>query len=93
MVGAHVVVVGLAGFEPTTSSSRTKRATKLRYTPVERDESTGPGSPNQNRHPPNGVATLYQLSQGTGQSEQGCLRWAGEANGGVRRRTKSSTHV
>src|SRR5918992_3611847 len=26
--------VGVAGFEPTTSSSRTKRATKLRYTPV-----------------------------------------------------------
>src|SRR5699024_3330427 len=25
--------VGVAGFEPTTSSSRTKRATKLRYTP------------------------------------------------------------
>ena len=27
--------VGLAGFEPTTSSSRTKRATKLRYSPFE----------------------------------------------------------
>src|SRR3954447_10770327 len=27
-------LVGVAGFEPTTSSSRTKRATKLRYTPV-----------------------------------------------------------
>jgi aspartate-semialdehyde dehydrogenase len=26
-------VVGLAGFEPTTSSSRTRRATKLRYSP------------------------------------------------------------
>jgi hypothetical protein len=26
--------VGVAGFEPTTSSSRTKRATKLRYTPM-----------------------------------------------------------
>jgi hypothetical protein len=25
--------VGVAGFEPTTSSSRTTRATKLRYTP------------------------------------------------------------
>ena len=33
MVGALFVVVGLAGFEPTTSSSRTKRATKLRYSP------------------------------------------------------------
>lgn len=28
-------VVGVAGFEPTTSSSRTKRATKLRHTPRE----------------------------------------------------------
>ncbi len=26
--------VGVAGFEPTTSSSRTTRATKLRYTPM-----------------------------------------------------------
>ena len=26
-------MVGVAGFEPTTSSSRTTRATKLRYTP------------------------------------------------------------
>ena len=30
---ADVLVVGVAGFEPTTSSSRTKRATKLRHTP------------------------------------------------------------
>jgi hypothetical protein len=28
-----VWLVGVAGFEPTASSSRTKRATKLRYTP------------------------------------------------------------
>ena len=28
-------LVGVAGFEPTTSSSRTKRATKLRHTPRE----------------------------------------------------------
>ena len=27
------LVVGLAGFEPAASSSRTKRATKLRYSP------------------------------------------------------------
>jgi hypothetical protein len=30
-----VAVVGVAGFEPTASSSRTKRATKLRHTPLE----------------------------------------------------------
>lgn len=27
-------MVGVAGFEPTTSASRTRRATKLRYTPI-----------------------------------------------------------
>ena len=27
------VLVGVTGFEPATSSSRTKRATKLRHTP------------------------------------------------------------
>ncbi len=27
-------MVGVTGFEPATSSSRTKRATKLRHTPV-----------------------------------------------------------
>ncbi len=30
-----VIRVGVAGFEPTASSSRTKRATKLRHTPLE----------------------------------------------------------
>ena len=31
-------VVGVTGFEPAASSSRTKRATKLRHTPVERSQ-------------------------------------------------------
>ena len=31
---ALYIFVGVAGFEPTTSSSRTKRATKLRHTPI-----------------------------------------------------------
>jgi hypothetical protein len=31
----RLFVVGVAGFEPTASSSRTKRATKLRHTPLE----------------------------------------------------------
>ena len=30
-------VVGVAGFEPAASSSRTKRAAKLRYTPPARN--------------------------------------------------------
>ncbi len=33
MRGGFVVLVGVAGFEPTTSASRTQRATGLRYTP------------------------------------------------------------
>src|SRR5262249_26807563 len=32
-------MVGVAGFEPAASSSRTKRAAKLRYTPVDRSRS------------------------------------------------------
>ena len=32
--------VGVAGFEPTTSASRTQRATKLRYTPLEPGQSS-----------------------------------------------------
>src|SRR6201990_170534 len=31
-----VSLVGVTGFEPATSSSRTKRATKLRHTPLQR---------------------------------------------------------
>ena len=35
-------MVGVTGFEPATSSSRTKRATKLRYTPkISKDGASG----------------------------------------------------
>jgi hypothetical protein len=34
-------LVGVAGFEPTASSSRTKRATKLRHTPWQPRQHTG----------------------------------------------------
>ncbi len=37
-----LTLVGVAGFEPTTSSSRTKRATKLRHTPSRPSCATGP---------------------------------------------------
>ena len=36
--GQGLASVGVAGFEPTTSSSRTKRATKLRHTPRRADK-------------------------------------------------------
>src|SRR5215207_6896416 len=32
--GPSTLLVGMTGFEPATSSSRTKRATKLRYIPI-----------------------------------------------------------
>ena len=35
-------MVGVAGFEPTASSSRTKRATKLRHTPLKPGHSIAP---------------------------------------------------
>ena len=41
-------VVGVAGFEPTTSSSRTMRATRLRYTPTGRPL-TGPADDTRDR--------------------------------------------
>ena len=34
-------MVGVTGFEPATSSSRTKRATKLRYTPLKWSQQWG----------------------------------------------------
>ncbi len=53
-MGAYVVLlftalppelVGLPGFEPGTSSSRTKRATKLRYSPQR--ENSQPDNPSR----------------------------------------------
>jgi hypothetical protein len=39
VVGSNFVhIVGVAGFEPTASASRTQRAAKLRYTPKEAPE-------------------------------------------------------
>src|SRR5215510_14810805 len=41
-------LVGLTGFEPATSSSRTKRATKLRHSPkAQTDYLTPPGTRNR----------------------------------------------
>ncbi len=45
-IGLSAWRVGVAGFEPTASSSRTKRATKLRHTPYEATTAyrTGPSA-------------------------------------------------
>src|SRR6266540_116822 len=72
--------VGLTGFEPATSSSRTKRATKL-------------------RHSPN--APLAYMGSWLGRNrvnagddgEEGCLRAAGETDGGVRRGAEAAGDV
>src|SRR6478735_3650766 len=59
VLGHHVV--GVTGFEPAASSSRTTRATKLRHTPkavaslLERIGCSEPGF----RHPPEGAQELF----------------------------------
>ena len=42
-----LLIVGVAGFEPTTSSSRTKHATKLRHTPVTTMDTLAPHPENR----------------------------------------------
>ena len=54
--GPAIQMVGVAGFEPTTSSSRTKRATKLRHTPV---------------RPPNGKRNRASIAELAGSLEIG----------------------
>src|SRR5690348_1143448 len=61
--------VGVAGFEPAASSSRTKRAAKLRHTPPPETAQT-PGRA--------GSGTPGSLADAGNQREQGCLRPAGE---------------
>ncbi len=76
--------VGVAGFEPTTSSSRTQRATKLRYTPME------PGKSSRGRwarRPP------LQAVRSGDQRQQRRLGRAGEPDRRVRRGAQPGGHV
>ena len=75
------VLVGVAGFEPTTSSSRTKRATKLRYTPPTPAESSPAAVA---RRKTLRLATAYGISTPGGQGQQRRLGWTGEPHRGVR---------
>ena len=55
--------VGVAGFEPTASSSRTKRATKLRHTPVPHEYShTSSENPNRDRRTMGSVCHAAKMS-------------------------------
>ena len=58
-------MVGAVGFEPTTSWSRTKRATKLRYAPtifiIKHLQVSCLPSAKENRHPPESSAVYYAL--------------------------------
>ena len=55
--------VGGAGFEPTASSSRTKRATKLRHTPVPNEYShTSSENPNRDRRTMGSVCHAAKMS-------------------------------
>src|SRR4051794_4484893 len=74
------MVVGLTGFEPATSSSRTKRATKLRHSPKSRVAYMGSAS---------GRNRVIAGDEG----EQGRLRTAGETDRRVRRRTEPCRYV
>src|ERR1700726_893887 len=76
--------VGVAGFEPAASSSRTKRAAKLRHTPPPETAWT-PGRP--------GPGTLGSLADTGNQREQGCLRPAGEPERRPRRGPEPGGHV
>ncbi len=90
----HVpMLVGVAGFEPTASSSRTKRATKLRHTPAPDDGQhtrrvRGCGGPvpanltGMIGGPP-GRGSAAALPDG-GEGEQGCFGAAAEADRGER---------
>ena len=55
--------VGVAGFEPTASSSRTKRATKLRHTPVPNEYShTSSENPNRDQRTMGSVCHAAKMS-------------------------------
>ena len=84
------LTVGVAGFEPTASSSRTKRATKLRHTPVPYEYShTSPKIPNRDE-PAEGsvchVAVAWLLAVPRSARYAGCT-WMREASGRVAIRT------
>ena len=75
------VLVGVTGFEPATSSSRTKRATKLRHTPMARSLRAGNES---SRRPPAHRAwppPLHRRSTGRGRGSAGSLPGDSEAAG------------
>ncbi len=59
-------MVGAAGFEPTTSSSRTMRATKLRHAPTECPLGPGHDSSRALRPPPFGQADVRRPPARTG---------------------------
>ena len=84
------ILVGVAGFEPAASSSRTKRAAKLRHTPVT-DERSRPGFARTTvsladrdgfpRRPHSPGATVSHGGESGGhQGQQRGLGWAAEAS-------------
>ncbi len=84
-------VVGVTGFEPATSSSRTKRATKLRHTPVEPAESTGAPRRGPKRVPRRrsgaGGRGARAGSRGSGRPQAIGVRVSRVASGGQANRT------
>ena len=91
--------VGVAGFEPAASSSRTKRAAKLRYTPAARNLSgcrAGLRQSSGNTDPfAHGISHARTGLAGNAryQGQQARLRAAGEPDRGPRRRAESRRDV
>jgi site-specific DNA recombinase len=83
-VGSNFVpLVGLTGFEPAASSSRTTRATKLRHSPRKRSESTRARA----------VSRTGSDGRPRGERDQRRVRAAAEANGGRRRGSETGRDV
>ena len=92
-------VVGVTGFEPAASSSRTTRATKLRHTPLQLEKSTLPGAVLRTT---GGSSAALTMSTGVGASPSreregssprqitlGELRFGDAPHGGRRARGRS----
>ena len=91
-VSRDITTVGLTGFEPATSSSRTRRATKLRHSPMRTGWYVAEAGPQPAQPYPSlgGLSQSVQAVRGPsrgpsrGQREQGGLGSAGDADAGVR---------
>ena len=87
-------LVGLTGFEPAASSSRTRRATKLRHSPIAFRSSATNAPGDRQASPYRSRPVRRESVPVTGdQVHQGGLRAAGDADLGVRRGAQAGRDV